>query len=799
MASAKEVQLQKELNAEKQRSQQLERLIGAERQNSLDISYSLLETLKETLGIQSKSTQQDKDVLKINKQINRAVVDRQGSYQSISSLQKDIQKSENLINKGLTQSENIFRGLSEEGKRRVYYADSLNAEIADQVNELSELERIQETAIGLSEEDAAILQEKIDATKEQLGLNEEQLGRLMDEMSVREAQVSTTRAQTAELQKQVEKQKELQKGLGTAGDFADLIAAIPGLGGFAADALGEVTEELQASQDAGNGIPDAMQITTMMTDKLGAKIMEKLTNPMTTLIFLTTQLVVAIKEADKQIGEFAKDLNISNDEANNLRQELDNIANASFSLFVNTQALGESLLAINKTLGTNVMLNEKDLKTFTRLREIAGLTNDEIMGIQALSLATGKSLEQNTGEFLAQAKITSTQQGVLLNEKELLKGISDVSAATTLSFSKNPKLIAEAVATAKSLGMELSKVEGIADSILDFESSIQNELEAELLLGKNINLEKARQAALDNDLATLAVEIKKQAGSAEEFAKMNRIQQDAIAKAVGMTRDQLAESLFVQEQLEGLTGDEAAKRERILNQRISEVGIAQAQRELEQDGIDNLEQQANLGEKFGAIVDKIQDALTPLASLVLGVADALLIVLAPLQLINFIIGGIGQIFTTIGETIFGFIPALGIVGKLLKGIASLAVIFAAYKTFGAVSAGLAATGIGGLLAPVLSAAAAASVAAAGFGLLSGIKTGDAIIPASGQTQISTREGQLLSLSPNDDVIAAPGVASAVTGGGGGSSNKEVVSLLKTMVQQNAKKPEVSPVGLYSVQ
>jgi len=43
---------------------------------------------------------------------------------------------------------------------------------------------------------------------------------------------------------------------------------------------------------------------------------------------------------------------------------------------------------------------------------------------------------------------------------------------------------------------------------LDFESSIANELEAELLLGKNINLEKARQAALDNDLATLAVEIK---------------------------------------------------------------------------------------------------------------------------------------------------------------------------------------------------------------------------------------------------------------------------------------------------
>jgi len=799
MASAKEVQLQKELNAEKQRSQQLEKLVGVERQNSLDLSYSLLETLKETLGIQSKSTQQDKDILKINKEINRAIVDRSSSYTSISQLQKDIAKNEALATKGRNQSLNIERTLSDKQKEKVADAVAINREIADQVITLEKLENQQRNSLDLSEEEAIELQNKIEETKSLLGLNEEMQAVLMEDLSARERQVAVTKSQTEELEKQVKKQKELQKGLGTAGDFADLISAIPGLGGFAADALGDVTEELQAAQDAGDGIPDSLEIATMMGEKLGAKIIEKLTNPFTYIIFLTTQLVTAIREADKQIGEFAKDLNISNDEANNLRQELDNIANASFSLFVNTQALGESLLAINKTLGTNVMLNEKDLKTFTKLREVAGLTNEEIMGIQALSLATGKSLEQNTGEFLAQAKITSTQQGVLLNEKELLKGISDVSAATTLSFSKNPKLIAEAVATAKSLGMELSKVEGIADSILDFESSIQNELAAELLLGKNINLEKARQAALDNDLATLAVEIKKQAGSAEEFAKMNRIQQDAIAKAVGMTRDQLAESLFVQEQLEGLTGDEAAKRERILNQRISEVGIAQAQRELEQDGIDNLEQQASLGEKFGAIVDKIQDALTPLASLVLGVADALLIVLAPLQLINYIIGGIGQIFTTIGETIFGFIPALGIVGKLLKGIASLAVIFAAYKTFGAVSSALATTGIGGILAPILGAAAAAAVASAGFGLLSGIKTGDAIIPASGQTQISTREGQLLSLSPNDDVIAAPGVASAVTGGGGGSSNKEMVSLLRTMVQQNAKKPEVSPVGLYSVQ
>ena len=71
--------------------------------------------------------------------------------------------------------------------------------------------------------------------------------------------------------------------------------------------------------------------------------------------------------------------------------------------------------------------------------------------------------------------------------------------------------------------MELSQVDAIADSLLNFEQSIANELEAELLLGKNINLEKARQAALNNDLATVAKEIAEQAGTSAEFAAMNRL------------------------------------------------------------------------------------------------------------------------------------------------------------------------------------------------------------------------------------------------------------------------------------
>ena len=40
---------------------------------------------------------------------------------------------------------------------------------------------------------------------------------------------------------------------------------------------------------------------------------------------------------------------------------------------------------------------------------------------------------------------------------------------------------------------------------------------------------------------SVAKEIAKEAGTAAEFGEMNRIQQEAIAKAVGMNRDELVE------------------------------------------------------------------------------------------------------------------------------------------------------------------------------------------------------------------------------------------------------------------
>ena len=54
-----------------------------------------------------------------------------------------------------------------------------------------------------------------------------------------------------------------------------------------------------------------------------------------------------------------------------------------------------------------------------QLREQAGFTNEELIGIERTTLATGGNLKRNTQSLLYSAKITALNNKVLLNERFL--------------------------------------------------------------------------------------------------------------------------------------------------------------------------------------------------------------------------------------------------------------------------------------------------------------------------------------------------------------------------------------------
>ena len=138
-----------------------------------------------------------------------------------------------------------------------------------------------------------------------------------------------------------------------------------------------------------------------------------------------------------------------------------------------------------------------------------------------------------------------------------LAGHADMFANFAKDGGKNME---EAAKQAAAMGLTLDATNAVAESLLDWETSIAAEQEASMILGRSINLDKARQLAYDGKLVPMMEEVKRQAGGEAEFAKMSVVHRQALGAAIGLQGAQLAEFIKVQDASEAKEKEGAAKR-----------------------------------------------------------------------------------------------------------------------------------------------------------------------------------------------------------------------------------------------
>ena len=86
----------------------------------------------------------------------------------------------------------------------------------------------------------------------------------------------------------------------------------------------------------------------------------------------------------------------------------------------------------------------------------------------------------------------------------------------------------------------MDAVASTAESLLDFETSIEKQMEASMLLGRQINTDRARQLALTGDHEGMMQEVLKQVGGEAEFNRLNVLQRKALAESVGQSVENLS-------------------------------------------------------------------------------------------------------------------------------------------------------------------------------------------------------------------------------------------------------------------
>ena len=294
-------------------------------------------------------------------------------------------------------------------------------------------------------------------------------------------------------------------------------------------------------------------------------------------------------EVNKETATLGRALGTSFEHSHHMVEETKTLGRSMGDVTFTGKDYAKTMAAAAESLGLQVDLGSETYHELTKMTEMMGLSADESIQIYKLGKLNNQEVGSTNKSMAVGIIAAQKQYGIQVNAKQVFQEIGKLNAGITANFKQNPEALAKAVVQAKSLGSSLDKMDAAAGSLLNFEESIQNELEAELLTGKSINLEKAREAALNNDQVGFMNAIAEQTGNIAEYNKMNRLQQESIAKAFGFSRTELAGMLQEQEtfnklgDISGKTAEEqlAIARERGLSEEDSLVKSLQSQAQTE--------------------------------------------------------------------------------------------------------------------------------------------------------------------------------------------------------------------------
>lgn len=757
---------------------------------SYDLSASMVDSLKETLGINTRRTTADSNLLKINKEINKQINNQiRGGY-NIVSLDKQIVKNNLTIQKSKVTIASLEKQAGERGKEK---AKDLN----NQYRELTKIEKSIQEELAKTKEQGGVDLDRVHNLQEQLKTQHNLVDTTLEGMTATEKQLAFTMAnvsalddQNKERAKEIKHIKKIDKSLGATGSILKGISEIPIIGKFA-DAQGILERARETADAAGGGLIGGFKGAAAGANELGKNLGAAIGPAL-----IISKLVQLFTEVDKQSAEFAKNQGISVQASMQLRSEMSEVAKSSKDVAVNSQRMMEAQASLNSFFGSSVKFSGEMAADFASLAKRTNMTA-ETQGVIALeTMRTGKSAKDVTTQINLQVMEMNKQKGLQMSVKSIQDAIGKTSKALQLTFKGSTKELVNQVMSAKALGATMEQVEQISSSLLDFESSIAAELEAELLLGKDINLEKAREAALRGESGKVAEEVMKNTAIMNAFETKNVIAQEAAAKALGMSRDQLSEMVMEQQKLETLrkfgAEDMNAAQEKYNALRESGMTAEQAAAEVGDEALANQLESLGASEKFEETMARVQELFVqlvpPIMELITPIIDILLPALTFIgEIVGYMTEGINMFAKGLKE---GSAMAYVLAGVL--SLVALPLIVSAvsgiFSTFSQIPFGigipLAIATIAGFFSTMSKAKSQAPK-----------KAGDMFSPADGKTQVSTKEGGLFELSPNDDLVAAPGAGDAVSAATnrGGASNSALISEIQTLIGINRQILAKSPV------
>ena len=482
----------------------------------------------------------------INKRVKDLEAQLKKSKQSTeaSSDQVDYAKqlldATNTLNAATAEREALLKQLTAQQKAQLDLAEGLT-------EEEKEYAKLQEQVLQAQFDQAKNLQEHSRLNLENIKLGEDHL-KLLEKRSKLE-----------------EKYKEqLEGSLGFLDTFKDKLEDIPVVGSilakpiddmkkkFVNDAMGSFQKSMAATGEKGAGMFAQLG--------MGARAFTAalLANPVILIIAAVVALIAYMKhlvdlafEFDKHATDISNNLNISRDAAEELEHSMkDN--NLLFEEIVKHSAtLNDSFGEFGAKLANDVMPRMQEMQFQFQLsdEQLSSLVENTLLLGENLAGTTKEASKfeetafNTTRAIMEQLNLRSEDADVMSEMRKNLQDIASIDKKTLAIYGKQGKALIAQVMTVRKLGLSMEQVANIAEGVLDIESSLEDEMTTNVLLGTHMNLNALRRASLFGDAEDIARETNKvfsdQNITLESFNDMLPFRKKQLAETMHMGEDEI--------------------------------------------------------------------------------------------------------------------------------------------------------------------------------------------------------------------------------------------------------------------
>jgi len=382
---------------------------------------------------------------------------------------------------------------------------------------------------------------------------------------------------------------------------------------------------------AGQGFTSSF--TSGMTEGLGAAgeaIGPLLTNPYTAaalaILAVTAIGVIGFYKLTEAGKKFRQETGLLNSQTKGLEQQIGRVYTATAPLGASMDEVASAATAFAKELSPTEQVSDEVLQNMVVLNKNFGISVDTAAALNKTFQNIG-GLNQEQAQYLI-AQTVSMAKIAKVAPSAVLKDMAESSEYAYKYFNGAPEKLALAAVQAQKLGTSIKQAGEVADHLLDFQSSVTDELQASAILGTNLNLGQARYLAANGKILEAQQATVDAVQNIGDITNLNIQEQEALAKATNMTIPELTNQIRIRERFGKLNEADLAAAKEL---QASGVDISKVSREQLALKSEEMAKQKEMQSQFDTMSNKLSSqfssimmALTPIGTLLMNILSPIM-------------------------------------------------------------------------------------------------------------------------------------------------------------------------------